>query len=577
MKKMQEETTMNRWTLGIAILLSLAALSATSFKAIDAPAASITVCASGCDYSTIQAAVDASGYGDTIDVAAETFVENPYIIDKQLTIQGAGQGLTIVDGGGLDSVFSVYGGQVTLADITVRNGWAYAGGGILSSDGTSLLVTNCEIRDNHATDAGGGIVNFDGTLVITSNTITENRSYWRGGGFFSAGGQTTIEASTISHNRAFEDGGGVVAHRGNVVISKTLITRNSAQTSAGGGIFASGASSGQTNLLVQYSSIVSNGAMYYGGGLFVYGFNGADESFTLKNSTVSDNGAWQGGGGWVGKGLISDSTIVENRGAERCGGLCGRETTLLRTIVANNTLNDCDAIDLVQGGFNISSDDSCGFSGDTDLENTDPLLTPLDYYGGLTPTHGLDPASPALDRAPSCSNFDQRGVARPQDGDSDGELLCDIGAFELESAVLIVGVDIMPRQEPNVIDLQSRRFIRVAVLGSDSFDVSAIDPSTLRFGPKGAAAFQQAGSGPFQKSYPQDINGDGYDDLIAGFLIQDTGIACGDETATLTGGTYAGEEFQGYDWIETVKCVTEGVRPDRVSGHTSSFGARHAP
>ena len=229
--------------------------------------------------------------------------------------------------------------------------------------------------------------------------------------------------------------------------------------------------------------------------------------------------------------------------------------------------------ELVPGGFNLSSDDSCGFSGENDLENTDPLLTPLDYYGGLTPTHGLDPASPALDRSLYCPRVDQRGVARPQDGDSDGEPLCDIGAFELEPTVtvLIVGVDIMPRQEPNVIDLQSRRFIRVAVLGSDSFDVSAIDPSTLRFGPKGAAAFQQAGPGLFQKSYPEDVDGDGYDDLIAGFLIQDTGIACGDETATLTGGTYAGVAFQGYDWIETVKC--DSPRP---TGRVPSFAARRS-
>ena len=38
-------------------------------------AASLTVCASGCDHTTIQAAIDAASAGDTIDIADETFAE----------------------------------------------------------------------------------------------------------------------------------------------------------------------------------------------------------------------------------------------------------------------------------------------------------------------------------------------------------------------------------------------------------------------------------------------------------------------------------------------------------------------
>ena len=54
------------------------------------------------------------------------------------------------------------------------------------------------------------------------------------------------------------------------------------------------------------------------------------------------------------------------------------------------------------------------------------MLGPLAENGGLTPTHALIPASPAIDTAQgSCPSTDQRGEARPSG------LACDIGAFEL--------------------------------------------------------------------------------------------------------------------------------------------------
>jgi hypothetical protein len=79
----------------------------------------------------------------------------------------------------------------------------------------------------------------------------------------------------------------------------------------------------------------------------------------------------------------------------------------------------------------------CSFAGTaTDQIGTaeapiDPLLGPLANNGGPTFTHALLPGSPALDAlTESCPVTDQRGVARPYDGDGDGVALCDIGAFE---------------------------------------------------------------------------------------------------------------------------------------------------
>jgi hypothetical protein len=61
------------------------------------------------------------------------------------------------------------------------------------------------------------------------------------------------------------------------------------------------------------------------------------------------------------------------------------------------------------------------------------MLGPLADNGGPTETHALLAGSPAIDaglNAP-CPGTDQRGVARPQDGDEDGDAVCDSGAYEL--------------------------------------------------------------------------------------------------------------------------------------------------
>jgi hypothetical protein len=84
-------------------------------------------------------------------------------------------------------------------------------------------------------------------------------------------------------------------------------------------------------------------------------------------------------------------------------------------------------------GNNIETGDSCSLTGPNDRPNTAPRLGPLQNNGGPTDTHALLPGSPAIDAGASaaCPATDQRGVARPLDGNGDGTTACDVGAFEL--------------------------------------------------------------------------------------------------------------------------------------------------
>ncbi|HKH20293.1 MAG TPA: choice-of-anchor Q domain-containing protein, partial [Gammaproteobacteria bacterium] len=63
------------------------------------------------------------------------------------------------------------------------------------------------------------------------------------------------------------------------------------------------------------------------------------------------------------------------------------------------------------------------------------LNTTLANNGGPTLTHALPATSPAVDAVTNVNTCpppaqDQRGVTRPQDGNGDGGVACDIGSYE---------------------------------------------------------------------------------------------------------------------------------------------------
>src|SRR4051812_39699950 len=133
------------------------------------PASVITVCLSGCNHSSIQAAVDAASSGDIITIASGTYIEN-VTISQNLTLQGSGSS-TIIDGNQTGSVLSIVGANVSIAGVMVRNGTALGSGGGIFNNGGTVTLTDSTVSSNSSHFSGGGIAHYYGTMTINNSTI----------------------------------------------------------------------------------------------------------------------------------------------------------------------------------------------------------------------------------------------------------------------------------------------------------------------------------------------------------------------------------------------------------------------
>ncbi len=131
----------------------------------------------------------------------------------------------------------------------------------------------------------------------------------------------------------------------------------------------------------------------------------------------------------------------------------------------------------------------------------------------------------------------------------EGPLQAGIDNFHLTTALLL-GIDIKPGSEPNFIP-PGRGTVAVALLGSDTFDVADVDVTTLAFGPAGASSKHVLTKLRTLARHLQDVNDDGFTDLLSHYRIQQTGIAAGDPGACLTGGTLDRVRFAGCDAVTT--------------------------
>lgn len=338
----------------------------------------LRVCAHGCAYTQIQPAVDAAAAGDTVAVGPGTYAGG-IVIAKDLTVSGAGAGVTVISGGG--PVITVSARRVLIGAVTVTGGNAPGDGGGILNTGT-LTVTGVTIRGNTAAGKGGGIAD-DGpdalgapvrSLVLRNDTVTGNISSADGGGLAIAGASAlaTIRGTVIAGNTAAQEGGGIAdedfgtlaLHSGTVnansagdegggigvlagataMISGTAVDRNSGAFAGGIGVYdatlrmADGAINGNT------ATDPDNG---FGGGVTVSGeYHGGWGVATITGTSINRNSAATGGGasiGGSGSVTLANDAIIENTASTEGGGI---------DIAARSdlTMNDTSVTRNVSGG-----------------------------------------------------------------------------------------------------------------------------------------------------------------------------------------------------------------------------------
>jgi CSLREA domain-containing protein len=278
---------------------------------------------------------------------------------SNLTLIGAGSGLTIIDGGGIDRVLDVHAdAHLVVNGVTITNGaspdgkLSYSGGGGDAESGGGvrnagdLWLLGCQVTGNRAGSGGYG----EGHGGEAGD----------GGGIYSQG-NLTLQLSEVAQNAAGD--GGRFHVSGTPCVGST-------QGGEGGGIWNDGTLAG-SSITIAANRAGSGFGGGTGGGVWNSG------TLTITHATISENlaGVGSGGGGISNAGhlSLSHSTLSANRAGDgndagRClypgsGGDGGAIYNSGWLSVSNGTLSGNRAGDGGDGLFFVPGEIGPGGSG----------------------------------------------------------------------------------------------------------------------------------------------------------------------------------------------------------------------
>jgi hypothetical protein len=148
------------------------------------------------------AAIGAAAPGSTVRICPGTYRVVDLNVSKNLTVVGAGAGVTILDAQRAGRVLFIGGGMVEVRDLTITGGKFANNGGAIINAGTLTLI-GVTVRDSEAAFFAGGIFNPGGaTLTLGNGTRIEfNKAVGgSGGGIFNFGSATIAPGAVVTNN-----------------------------------------------------------------------------------------------------------------------------------------------------------------------------------------------------------------------------------------------------------------------------------------------------------------------------------------------------------------------------------------
>lgn len=403
---------------------------------------------------SLRQALDLAQSGDTVLVPASA---SPYVIAHRsipvrggVTVEGAGDAATTLDGGGANQAFEVLaGGPVAVSGMTIThtyNGTGEDEGGAITGVGeVALTLDDVTVSDSESpTGYGGAIEVREGRVTIDHSRFVDDVASGTPAQGAGGGGAIEVESS--------------VEHPGqpaSLAISDSVFLDDTATQAGGGAVQAENKDSVTVTSSTFSGDVAEEGEP--GGAIALY--TGATAS--IVNSTFTGDAAGLGGAIYteaeslslVGDTLAGNAAEVGSNLAARTGQ---PHTTLENTILATPlggrqggggepaAPENCSG-KIISEGHNLedTAQSTCSLGAPGDIIGESPQLGPLANNSSLDPTAGGPPQTLALaadspavaagdpGACASQGSVDERGFPRP--GIAQGA--CDIGAYELLPAV----------------------------------------------------------------------------------------------------------------------------------------------
>ena len=283
-------------------------------------------------------------------------------ITDDLTIVGLTPGLTQIDAAGIDRVFHVHAGTLTISDVTIRGGNAGVaglGGGIHIEVGAAMIGDRLDVRSNQAAE-GGGICNM-GDLSLYNSLVYDNTVSGQGGGIRSIGTMELVNV-TVSENLAPLSSAGISVDGGSTTLTNVTIANNS-----GYGLAASSAVTMQNTISADNALDDVVGAAVNSLGGNVIG-DGTGFGFGPSDSLGVDPGlgllADYGGPVWTH--AISVSSVAYNygvatgaptrdaRGYSRAGSTDAGAFQAISTLIVDTTSDTVDGVVTSVAALNLN-------------------------------------------------------------------------------------------------------------------------------------------------------------------------------------------------------------------------------